>query len=120
MPAAVEGRQGVPQNVLRNPFAQPFALNRVAHGKIENDNFPGEQMLVNLVTNIRGPAGRVIILERLEQPEAGNVGALIIPLQQQVHQHVRVRINPVGPGGGDQFLLESAAPTETTRMPAWW
>ena len=56
--------------------------------------FPAGQVVVDFVADIRAAVGRVVILERLEQPEAGNVAALVVFLEQQVHQHVRVRPDP--------------------------
>ena len=73
---------------------------------------PADEVLINLVADIRGAAGRVIILVGLQQAEAGDVGALVVALQQQVHQHIGVGINPVGAGGGDQFFLNLARELE--------
>ena len=73
---------------------------------------PADQMAVNFVAHIGGAAGRVIILERLQQPEAGDIAALVVLLEQQVHQHVGVGVNPVGAGGGDELVLDLARQLE--------
>ena len=104
MLAQAEDRHRAFEDVLGDAFAQAVALGGVADGEVEDDNFSVHEMLEDFLADVRGAVGRMIFLERLQQPVAGDVGALIIFLKQQVDERLGVGIKPRIVAAGVELL----------------